>query len=206
MIDGWGCVPPLRGWASFAGADPGLAAWANECRASGADGSEAHSMGGDCEWSVDRTGSGSEGPQELDDGVFVRSAQFFELFFNVRGFSAMAGDGVEEGDGRAVVHQARTQADSPQGSGANLVAATLEASLGEIVRHLAEDLATVVFGRGLQDSVAGADVVHEVIAVGVRDDGAECGWNCVSSAVDLCTGGSAGEGWDMADGASDFVE
>ena len=28
-IDGVVCVPPLRGWASFAGADPGLAAWVN---------------------------------------------------------------------------------------------------------------------------------------------------------------------------------
>src|SRR3989440_9479879 len=118
----------------------------------------------------------------------------------------MAGDGVEEGDGRAVVHQARTQADSPQGSGANLVAAALEVLFGEIIRHLTEDLATIVFGHGLQDSIAGADVVHEEIAVRIRGDGAERGWNCVSSAVDLCTGRSAGEGWDMADGASDFVE
>ena len=69
-----------------------------------------------------------------------------------------------------------------------------------------EDLATVVFGHGLQDSVAGTDVVHEVIAVGVRGDGAKSGGNRISSAVDLCTGRSAGEGWDMTDGASDFVE
>src|SRR5258708_34028170 len=87
----------------------------------------------------------------------------------------MAGDGVEEGDGRAVVHQARTQADSPQGSGANLVAAALEVLFGEIIRHLAEDLATVVFGHGLQDSVAGAGIVHEEIAVGRRGGGAARG-------------------------------
>src|SRR5438128_11946332 len=35
MIDGWR-VPPLRGLGSFARVNPGLAAWANECRASGA--------------------------------------------------------------------------------------------------------------------------------------------------------------------------
>src|SRR5438309_2316932 len=148
----------------------------------------------------------SQGPQELEDGVFVRAAQFFELFFDVRRFAAMAGDGVEERDRRAVVHQTRTQADSPQGSGANLVAAALKVLFGEVIRHLTEDLATVVFGHGLQDSVAGADVVHEEIAVGIRGDGAKSGGNRVSSTVDLCSGRSAGEGWDMTDGAPDLVD
>lgn len=55
----------------------------------------------------------SEGLQELDDGVLLGPFQFFELLGDVAGLAAMSHDRIEKCQGSAVMHQARTQADSP---------------------------------------------------------------------------------------------
>lgn len=64
----------------------------------------------------------------------------------------------------------------------------------------------VVLARGLQDSVAGADVVHEEISVGMQGDGSKRGRNCVRATIDFGSGGSSGERFDVASRATDLVE
>src|SRR4030095_13498847 len=104
------------------------------------------------------------------------------------------------------MHQARTQADSPERSGAYLIPAALEILFRKVPGHLLEDLMSIVLARSLQDSVAGAHIVHQEIAVRVQGDGAERGGNRKRSAIDLCSRGSGGKCFGMADCTADFAK
>jgi len=64
----------------------------------------------------------------------------------------------------------------------------------------------VVLARGLQDSVSGADVVHQEIAIGMQGDGSERGRNGVSAAIDFGSGGGGGERLYVARGAAHLFE
>src|SRR5712664_998720 len=113
----------------------------------------------------------------------------------------MARDGFEESERGAVVHQAGAQADSPQRGGADFVAAALKILFREVRGHRLEDAMAVVLARGLQDAVAGADVVHQEISVRMQSNGSERGRNCVRAAIDFSSGGGGGERFDVARGA-----
>lgn len=104
------------------------------------------------------------------------------------------------------MHQSRTQADSPERSGTNFVPAALEILLGEIRGHLLEDLVSIVLASGLQDSVAGAHVVHQEIAVRVKGNGAERGGNRKRSTINFCSRGRTRQCFDVARCTADFVE
>lgn len=148
----------------------------------------------------------SERAQELQKGFSFTGLQLFKFFGDVSSLAAVAGDGVQKCQRGTVVHQSRSQADSPQRSGAYLVAGALEILFREIVGHLLEDLVTVVFASGLQDSVASVDVVHEEVAPRMKGDGAERGWNAESAAIDLGSRGSGGQCCDMAGHATDLLK
>ncbi len=102
----------------------------------------------------------SQRGQELDDSFLIAGLQFFETLGYLLGFAAVPYDGVTKGEGRSVVHQPRTQADSPERRGAYLVARALKVLFREILRHHLKDFVAVVLAGCLQDSVAGADVMH----------------------------------------------
>src|ERR1700730_4447408 len=104
------------------------------------------------------------------------------------------------------MHQSRTQADSPQRRGADLVAAALKILFREVAGHLLEDAVTVMLANGLQDSVAGAHVVHEEISERMQGDGAKCGRNRERATVDFCSCGSGGQCFDVASRTADLVE
>src|SRR6266446_1580695 len=125
--------------------------------------------------------------QELDDGFLVGHFQFFKLLDDVGSLAAVPRDGFEKRQGGTVMHQSRTQTNSPQRSGANLVSAALKILFREIAGHLLKDPVPVVLASGLQDSVAGTHVVHQEISIGVQREGSERGWNRKRSAVDFCS-------------------
>src|SRR5271166_3454284 len=119
----------------------------------------------------------SQGLQELDDSFLFGLFQFFKLLDDVVGFAAVPRDGFKKRQGSTVMHQSWPQTDSPQRSRAYLVPAALKILFREIAGHLLEDSVPVVLASGLQDSVAGAHVVHEEVAVRMQGDGAERGRN-----------------------------
>jgi hypothetical protein len=55
----------------------------------------------------------SQRAQEFEEGLLFRGFQLSEFFGDVSGLAAVAEDGVEKGDGSAVVHETRMQADAP---------------------------------------------------------------------------------------------
>ena len=122
------------------------------------------------------------------------------------GLAAVPLDGVEKRQGSTVMHQSRAQADSPQRSGAYFVPAALKILFREIPGHLLEDLVTIVLPRRLQDSVAGAHVVHQEIAIRVQCEGPERGWNRKRATVDFCSCRSGGQCLDVASRTANFFE
>src|SRR5260370_24885700 len=61
----------------------------------------------------------SQRTQEFEEGLLFRGFQLSEFFGDVTGLAAVAEDGVEKGDGSAVVHETRMQADAPKRGSAN---------------------------------------------------------------------------------------
>src|SRR6266851_5037608 len=66
---------------------------------------------------------------------------------------------VEKGDGSAVVHETRMQADAPKRGGADFVCGVVELGDGEIVPGGLVHVLAVVLQHGHDDAVAGADIV-----------------------------------------------
>ena len=98
--------------------------------------------------------------QKLDDGLLLGTFKFFKLLCDVGGLAAVTVNRVEKRQRSPVMHQSRTQANSPQRRGANLVSAALKVLLRQISGHLLEDSASIVLRRGLEDAVTCAYVVH----------------------------------------------
>src|SRR5260370_20067948 len=87
----------------------------------------------------------SQRTQEFEEGLLFRGFQLSEFFGDASGFAAVAEDGVEKGDGSAVVHEARMQADAPKRGGAEFVCGIVqfgagEVSPGDLVHFTAVDL------------------------------------------------------------------
>src|SRR3989442_68325 len=90
--------------------------------------------------------------------------------------------------------------------GADFVGSIIVFGDGEIFPGDAIHVLAVMLGHGLDDAVAGTDIVEEKIAVGVKLLFTECRGDSVSAAVDICSHGSGGERLDVADIATNFVE
>src|SRR5260370_18605124 len=93
----------------------------------------------------------SQRGQELDDSFLIAGLQFSETLGYLLGFAAVPYDGVMKGERSSVVHQPRTQADSPERRGAYLVAPALKVLFREIVRHHLKDFVGVSLAVRLQD-------------------------------------------------------
>src|SRR5215469_391013 len=63
-----------------------------------------------------------------------------------------------------------------------------------------------MFADGLKDSVAGAHVVHQEIAVRVQSNGAKRSGNREGSAVNLCSCGSSGQRLDVTGRTPNLVK
>lgn len=122
------------------------------------------------------------------------------------GFAAVAENGVGEGDGGTVVHQAGMKADAPERSSSDFVGGVLAFGVGEIFPGLRVKSFSVMLDEGLDDAITGADVVQQEVAVRMKGFLAERGRNCEVAAVDYGGRGRSGESCDVAIGAADFVE
>src|ERR1700747_384922 len=104
------------------------------------------------------------------------------------------------------MHQSWTQADSPQGSRAHLVAAAFKILFREIPGHALEDLMTIVLASSLQYSVAGAYVVHQEVSIGMQCQGSERRRNAKCTTVDLCSRRSCSQRLDVTSRTANFVK
>src|SRR6267154_378719 len=80
----------------------------------------------------DSTVNGLERAQEFEKSFLFGGLELFESVGDVLGFATMAKDGVEQGDGSAVVHETRMQANAPERGGANFVCGIAIFGDGEI--------------------------------------------------------------------------
>jgi len=118
----------------------------------------------------------------------------------------MAQDGIEKRYGIAVVHETRVQADAPKRGGADFIGGVVvfgdgEASPGDRVHVLA-----VVLQHSSDDAVAGADIVEQKVAVGMKLLFPERRWDGEGAAVDLRAGRSSRERLDVTNIAADLFE
>src|SRR6201981_3664053 len=95
-------------------------------------------------------------------------------------------NGAFQGQGLQVVHVARVHAQPPQRHGAQFVGC--------------------VFGRVLDDTVSGLDVVKQKVTVRVDDLIAQGVRYGKRSAIDNCSRGSGNDGADMTTGAANILE
>src|SRR5690242_9627952 len=105
----------------------------------------------------------------------------------------MTENGVEQGDGRSIVHQARAKAHAPQWCRAHFVGGAVEFPGREILPSDRVHLLSVMLGHGLNDAVAGAHVVKQKIAVGMKLLATHGVRNREGAADDFCAGWSGGQ-------------
>src|SRR6266478_6754542 len=110
----------------------------------------------------------SEGAQEFEQGLLFGGFQLFEFLCDVLGFAAVTQDGVMERDGSAVVHETRMHAHTPERSGTDFVGRVVEFGNGEVFQRDLVHLFAVMLGHGLNDAVAGANIVKQEVAVGMK--------------------------------------
>src|SRR6266481_3334714 len=104
------------------------------------------------------------------------------------GLAAVAKDGVEERYGIAVVHETRMQADAPKRGSADLVGGVVVFRDGEISPVDLVHVLAVVLQHGHDEAVAGADIVKEEVAVGMKLLFRERRWDGEGAAVDFRAG------------------
>ncbi len=90
-------------------------------------------------------------------------------------FAAVTQDGVKDRDGSAIVHETRMHANTPERSGADFVGRVVVFGDGEILPSDLVHLFAVMLGHGLNDAVAGANIVKQEVAVGMKLLSAEGG-------------------------------
>jgi len=104
------------------------------------------------------------------------------------------------------MHEPGPQAHTPQRSRAHLVLGALLVLLREVARHLLREPASVVLRIRLHDSVPGADIVQEEIAVGMESDRAESRWDDERASIDPRPRGRSFQRSDMAGSTADLIE
>src|SRR6266852_3510194 len=147
-----------------------------------------------------------ERAQKFEKRFLIGGLELFEFLGHVLGFTAMAEDGVEERKRSAVVHETRVQTDTPERSGADFIGGIVVFGDGEIFPGDPVHVLAVMLGHGLDDAVAGADIVEEKVTVRMKLLFTERGGDGESATVDLGTGGSGHKCLDMANVAANFVE
>src|SRR5882762_996016 len=133
----------------------------------------------------------SEGAQEFEECFLVRGFQLSEFFGDVSGFATMAENGVEKGDGSAIVHQARVQADTPKRSRADFIGGVVEFGDGKISPGGLVHPLAVVLQHSHDDAVASANIVEQEVTVGMKLFLAERGRDGESATVDFRSLGSS---------------
>lgn len=118
----------------------------------------------------------------------------------------MTADGVRKSERGAVVHEARTESNAPERGGANFVGGVIELVRGEALPSALGVSLAIVLGHGLDDTVAGADVVEEKVTVGMESFSAEGIGNGEIAAVNGRARGSGGERGNVAGGAANFFK
>src|SRR5260370_31068767 len=113
-------------------------------------------------------------------------------------FAAVAQDGVEKRDGSAVMHEARVQADTPERSRADFVRRVVVFGDREVFPGDPVHVFAVMLGHGLDDAVAGAHIVEEEVAVGMKLLFTERRRDSESAAIDFCAGGGSPNGLPRA--------
>src|SRR6266487_5533857 len=148
----------------------------------------------------------SKGAQEFEQGLLFGGFQLFEFLCDVFRFAAVTEDGVKERDGSAVVHETRMHAHTPERSGADFVGRVVEFGNGKVFPSDLVHLFAVMLGHGLNDAVAGANIVKQEVAVGMKLLSAEGGRNGERAAVEICASRSGRERLNVTGIAAHFVE
>src|SRR5467141_733045 len=147
-----------------------------------------------------------ERAQEFEKGFLIGGLELFKFVGDMLRFAAMAENGVEKGDGSAVVHETRVQANTPERGSADFVGGIVEFADGEVSPGDAIHVLAVMLGHGLDDTVAGADIVEKEVAIGMKLLASD-GWiNGQGSTIDLCSRLGGGQGLNMAGITANFVE
>src|SRR6267143_561161 len=158
-------------------------------------------------WIGDEASSSrSKRTQEFEERLLFRGFQLSEFFGDFSGLAAVAQDGVEKRYRIAVVHETRVQADAPKRCGADFIGGVVVFGDGEISPGGLVHLLAVVLQHGRDDAVAGADIVEEEVAVGMKLLFRERGRDGEGAAVDFCAGRGGGEGLDVTNIAADLFE
>src|SRR6266702_3670306 len=148
----------------------------------------------------------SKGAQEFEQGLLFGGFQLFEFLCDVLGLAVVTEDSVKERDGSAVVHETRMHADTPERSGADFVGGVVKFGNGEVFPGDLVHLFAVMLGHGLNDAVAGANIVKQEVAVGMKLLSAEGGRDGEGAAIEVCAGGSGRKRLNVAGITAHFVE
>src|SRR5260370_15110730 len=97
-----------------------------------------------------------ERAKEFEKGFLIGWLEFLEFVGDMLRFATMAENGVEKGDGSAVMHETGVQANTPERGGADFVGGIVVFGGGEVSPGDAIHVFAVVLGHGLDDTVAGA--------------------------------------------------
>src|SRR5216683_5095145 len=97
-------------------------------------------------------------------------------------------------------------ADTPERSGTDFVGGVVEFGNGEVFPSDLVHLFAVMLGHGLNDAVAGANIVKQEVAVGMKLLSTEGGRNGEGAAVEVRAGRSGRECLNVAGIAAHFVE
>src|SRR5438876_699128 len=122
------------------------------------------------------------------------------------GFAVVAEDGVEKRDGSAIVHETRVHAHTPERGGTEFIAGVVEFGDGEVFPGGLVHPLAIVLQHGHDDAVAGADVVEEEVAIGMKLLSPQRRSEGVSAAVDSCSGRSSRERLDVTNIAANLVK
>ena len=162
-------------------------------------------------WTGERIGNGagsscSQRAQVFEDRLLIRGFQLSEFLGYICGFATVAEDGVEKGDGGAIVHETRVQADTPKRCGADFICGVVVFGDGEVSPSDLVHLLSVVLRHGYDEAVAGANIVEEEVAVGMKLLVPERRRDGKGAAIDSCADRGGGQRLDMTNIAADLIE
>src|SRR5229473_3129343 len=147
-----------------------------------------------------------ESAQEFEKGFLIGGLEILEFVGGMFRFAEVAENGVKQGDGSAVVHETRVQANTPERGSADFVGGIVEFGDGEVSPGDAIHVLAVMLGHRLDDTVARADIVEKEVAVRVKLLGSEGGINGQGPTIDLCSRLGGGQGLNVTGITANFVE
>src|SRR5690242_17931299 len=102
------------------------------------------------------------------------------------GFATVAQDCVEQREGSGIVHETRVHTDAPERGGADFTGRIVKFGDGEVFPGSLVHPLAIVLQHSYDDAVAGADIVEEEVAVGMKLLFPERGWDGIGATVDSC--------------------